>query len=113
MSVVEVYLQGNQMIARATWQTESVAGSGDYNTLTDPTVVTFTARRRTPAGTLEAAISYVFGVASEVTKASTGIFELKFVPAPGRWYIHAQGTGAAYGSERAVFEIDESEALAA
>lgn len=113
MAGVEVYVEGNKIIVRATWETESVPASGDYDTATDPTTVTFTARRRTPAGTLEAATSYVFGVASEVTKVSTGIYEFAFVPEPGRWDVHAQGTDAAHGSARVTFEIDESDALAA
>lgn len=110
---VEQFLRGNKMIVRATWETESVPASGNYNTPTDPTTVVFTARQRNAAGAWQTATAYTFGVAAEVTKVSTGVFEFAFVPAPGRWAVHAQGTGTAEGSGRVTFEIDESEALAA
>lgn len=110
---VETFLRGNKLITRATWKTESVPASGDYNTLTDPTSVTFTARQRNAAGAWQVATAYVFGVAAQVTKVSVGIYELAITPAVGRWAIHAQGTGAAEGSARDTYEIDESEALAA
>lgn len=111
---VEVFLRGTKVIVRATWKTESVAASGNYDTPTDPTTVVFTARQRNAAGAWQAATAYTFGVASEVTKVSTGVFELALTsPAVGRWAVHAQGTGAAEGSGRVTFEIDESEALAA
>lgn len=110
---IEVYTQGNKIIVRATWEIESVPASGDYDTPTDPTTVTFTARRRTPDGALEAAEAFVFGADSEVSKISDGVFEFAHVPEPGRWYVHAQGTNAAHGAERVTYEIDESEALAA
>lgn len=113
MAGIETYVEGGKLIVRATWETESVPASGDYDTPTDPTTVTFTARRRTPQGVLEAATAYVFGTDAEVTKVSTGVYELAFVPEPGRWAVHAQGTDAAHGSARVTFEIDESEALAA
>lgn len=110
---IEVFLQGTKVIVRATWKTESVPASGDYNTLTDPTTITFSARRRKPDGSMEAKTDYVFGVASEITKVSTGTYEFAKALAVGRWYVHAQGTGVAEGSGRVSFEIDESEALAA
>lgn len=112
-ATIDVFTRGNKIIVRAEWRTESVAGSGTYDTLTDPTTITFTARQRTLAGLLQAAVAYVFGVAPEVTKVATGIYEFAHVPAPGRWYVHAQGTGAAQGAEKVTYEIDESEALAA
>lgn len=112
-ALVEQFLRGNKIIVRATWKTESVPASGNYNTVTDPTTVTFTARQRNAAGVWQAATAYVFGVAAEVTKVSTGVFELAITPAVGLWAVHAQGTGAAEGSGRVKFEIDESEALAA
>lgn len=113
-ATVEVFLRGNKIIVRATWKIESVPGSENYNTPTDPTTVVFTARQRNAAGVWQAATPYTFGSSSEVTKVSTGVFELSLTsPAVGRWAVHAQGTGAAHGSGRATFEIDESEALAA
>lgn len=112
-ALVEIFLRGNKIIVRATWKIESVPASGNYNTPADPTTVTFTARQRNAAGAWQVATAYVFGVAAEVTKASTGVFELATSPAVGRWAVHAQGTGAAEGSGRVTFEIDESEALAA
>ena len=108
MTTIEVFVRGNKIITRATWKTESVPASGNYDTLTDPTTVVFSARLRGAVKT-----DYTFGVASEVTKVSVGIYELTLVPAVGRWWVHAQGTGAAYGAGRVTFEIDESEALAA
>lgn len=107
MTDIEVFLRGNKIITRATWKTESVAASGNYDTLTDPTTVVFSARLRGATKT-----DYTYPSA-EVTKVSAGIFELALTPAVGRWYIHAQGTTAAQGSGRVTFEIDESEALAA
>lgn len=108
MPEIELFVRGNKIIARATWKTESVAGSKNYDTLSDPTTVTFTARKRGAAAT-----AYVYLTASEVTRVSLGIFELAFVPAAGHWWVHAQGTGTAQGAGRVTFEIDESEALAA
>lgn len=105
--------EGNKMITRASWRTESAPGSGDYDTLTDPTAVVFTARRRRPDGRFDPATDYEFGVDAEVTRVSVGVYEFAHVPAPGRWHIHAQGTGAAQGAERDTYEIDHSEALAA
>jgi hypothetical protein len=110
---IEVYTEGNKIIVRATWETESVPGSEEYDTPTDPTTVTFTARRRTPAGQWEDGEAYVFGTDGEVTKVSTGVFEFASVPDPGRWAVHAQGTGNAHGSDEIEFEIDASQALAA
>ena len=110
---IKVYTEGNRIIVRATWKTESVPGSQEYDTLTDPTTVTFTARRRNLAAKLGVATAYVFPTDPEVTKVSVGIFEFAHEPEPGRWYVHAQGTGAAQASEKIEYEIDASEALAA
>jgi hypothetical protein len=110
---IEIWLEGSQVKARATWLTESVPASLDYDTPTDPTTVTFTARQRKSDGTMEDATEYVYDTDSEVARIDDGVFELTIVPTPGRWYLHAQGTDAAYGSARATFEIDASEALAA
>lgn len=110
---IEVYTQGNRIIVRATWETESVPASGDYDTPTDPIPVAFTARRRSPAGQFEDATEYVFGTDAEVTRVSTGVFEFAHEPLPGRWFIHAQGGGPAYAAEKVEYEIDASEAIAA
>lgn len=108
MTSIEVFVQGTKVIVRASWRTESVPASGNYDTLTDPTTVTFTAKERSGTGT-----SYAFGVASEVTKVSVGIYEFAKALAPGRWYVHAQGTGTAEGAGRVEFDVDVSKALAA
>ncbi len=107
MVSVEVYLRGSKIIVRASWKIESVAASENYDTLADPTTVVFSARLGSAAKT-----DYTYPSA-EVTKVSVGIYELAFIPAVGRWYVHAQGTGTAYGAGRVTFQIDESEALAA
>lgn len=57
---------------------------------TDPTAVYF--RTRNPAGT-EA--SYQYGVASEVTKDSTGVYDFTYAyEISGEWHVRAVGTGA-------------------
>lgn len=114
MPSVEVYAQGSRIIVRVTWEVESVPGSLNYDTPTDPTTVVFTARRRTPDGALLAATTHTFGVGgSGVSKFATGVFEFTHEPDPGRWYVHAQGTGTAYGAADVEYEIDSSRALAA
>lgn len=114
MLSIEVYAQGSKIIVRVTWEIESVPGSLEYDTPTDPTTVVYTARQRTPAGALQAATTHTYGVGgSGVTKVSTGVFEFTHEPTPGRWYVHAQGTGTAHGGADVVYEIDESGALAA
>ena len=78
--------------------------------LTNPTATTFTARRRL-AGKLQTPTAYVMGTASEVTNPSIGILVLTFVPAEGTWYVHVQGTGAAYAAGEVSFVIEHAEAL--
>ena len=112
MPSIEVFDQGDKIIVRATWEIESVPGSQDYDTPTDPTTVTFTARRRNLEGRLEAATEYELAD-PEVVKISDGVFEFTHEPEPGKWYVHAQGTGAAHGAAKVEYELDESEALAA
>lgn len=106
-ATIEQWMEGTEANVRATFKTESVPGSGTFDTLTDPTTVTFTARRRGDTAT-----SYLYGTAPEVTRVSLGLFRLKFVPAQGTWAVHVQGTGAAYGAEEIEFVIAGSEALA-
>lgn len=109
---IDVYLRGNKIIVRATWKTEAVAGSEVYNTPTDPTTVFFKALRRLPDGTMAAATTHTYP-AADVVKLSTGVYEFSHSPLAGRWWIHAQGTGVAEGAAEAVYDIRESEALAA
>lgn len=109
---IEVFDEGDKIIVRATWKTESVAGSENYNTVTDPTTVVFTARRRLPDGTLAAATTHTYP-AADVVKISVGVYEFSHIPTPGKWFVHAQGTGTAHGAGRVEYEIDASEALAA
>lgn len=113
MTTVETFMQGSKMIVRVTFETESVPGSMEYDTLTDPSTVTFTARRRNPDGRYEEATAYVYGIDSEAQRVSQGVFEFAHEPDPGRWTVHVQGTGNAYGAVEATYEIEESEALAA
>lgn len=112
-ATVESFPQGTKMITRVTWEIESVAGSMVYDTPTDPSTVVFTARRRNLAGRLEDSTTYTFGVDSEVQKIDDGIFEFAHEPEPGKWYVDAQGTGAAHGAAVDEYEIDESVARAA
>lgn len=96
------YLEGNKVKVTATFKVPDENG-----VLTDPAAVTFTARARGAAKT-----AYVFGVASEVTKSSTGIYVFTFVPVIGHWWVHVQGTGAAYAAAELEFDIDDAKALA-
>lgn len=103
MPTLSVYTQGNEIVVRAEFRVPDDAG-----VLTDPSTVTFTARKRSDTGT-----AYEYGTDSEVTRSSAGIFLLTFIPGPGHWYVHVQGTGTAHAAEKIEFDIDESEALAA
>lgn len=112
MADIEVFDQGDKIIVRATFNTESIPGSENYNTPTDPTTVVFTARRRNSAGQMQPATTHTYPTA-DVVRIAPGVFEFSHVPDPGKWYVHAQGTGTAHGAGRVEYEIDESEALAA
>lgn len=98
-------MEGTKAVVRAEFRVPD-----DVGVLTDPTAVTFTARRRL-SGQLQTPTPYAFGTASEVTKVSTGIYELTFTPAEGTWYVHVQGTGAAYAAAEVTFVIEHAEAL--
>jgi hypothetical protein len=110
---VEVYVEGNKLITRATFKIESVAASGVYNTLANPATVTFTAKRRNLDGIVGAGTPYVVGTAPEATQISTGIYEFAHIPTPGRWWVHVQGVGTVHGAGKVVYDVAESEALAA
>lgn len=102
MADLEVRVEGNKRIVRATFRVPDDAG-----TLTDPSAVTFTARRRGDMPT-----PYVYLSDSEVTRVSLGIFELEIIPAEGTWAVHVQGTGTAYAAGEIEFIAAHSEALA-
>lgn len=103
MATLSVYTQGNEIVVRAEFRVPD-----DEGVLTDPSTVTFTARRRSDTAT-----PYLYLTDSEVTRTSAGIFLLTFLPTPGHWYVHCQGTGTAHAAEKIEFDIDASEALAA
>ena len=101
-SSLNVWMEGNQVVVHAEWRVPDATGI-----LTDPTTVVYTARRADDSPT-----AYTYGVATQVTRVSAGIFELRIVPASGVWRVHVQGTGAAYAAEEISFKIDKSGALA-
>lgn len=109
MTQIAARVEGNKWIITAEWRVPDEAGP-----LTDPTTVVFTATRLHQASSdgSDAATTYTYLVAAEVTRAAAGIFKLTFVPAAGRWAVHAQGTGAAYGAGEVEFTVSESKALA-
>lgn len=95
-------MEGSKMIVRAEFRVPNDAG-----VLTDPTTVTYTARKK--GGTPTA---YVYLTATEVTRVSVGIFEFTYTPAKGTWHVHVQGTGTAHAAGEVDFVIRDSEALA-
>jgi hypothetical protein len=99
---LEVLVEGNKRIVRASFRVPDGAG-----VLTDPTTVTFTARKRGAASE-----DYIFGTDSEVAKFATGVFDFTFAPAEGTWAIHAQGTGTAHAAGEVQFIVSRAEALA-
>lgn len=106
---IEVLVEGNQRVVRAEFRVPDASG-----TLTNPTTVTFTARKRRESGDKASAYAptaYVFGVASEVTNPSVGAFELRFAPAQGTWAVYVAGTGAAHAADEISFVVDRAEAL--
>jgi hypothetical protein len=98
---LEVRVEGNKRIVRATFRVPDDTGA-----LTDPSAVTYTARKR--GGTPTA---YVYLTAGEVTRVSQGIFELAFIPAEGTWDVHVQGTGTAYAAGEIAFVVERARAL--
>jgi hypothetical protein len=99
-------VEGNERVVRVSFRVPD-----DDGTLTDPTTVTFTARRRQGA-IIDDPVVYVYGTDDEVEKESTGIFVLTFVPTAGRWTVHAQGTGNCHAAAEIDFQVNESAALA-
>jgi hypothetical protein len=85
---MSIYYIGD--VARCTLTFRTVLPDGSQGAITDPTTVT--AKVRTPAG---AETSYVFGVASELVKDSTGIYHID-VPClvSGKYVVRGIGTGA-------------------
>ncbi|MCS7007854.1 MAG: hypothetical protein RMM28_10280 [Thermoleophilia bacterium] len=102
---MSVYMEGSRIGVQAEFRVPD-----DQGPLTDPTTVTFTARRRFQ-GVLQAPTSYVYGTDPEVTRPSTGTYKLTFTPAEGTWYVHVQGTGAAHAAAETSFVIEHAEAL--
>lgn len=76
--------------------------------LTNPSTVKFVTRN--PAGT---ETTYVFGVATEVTNPSTGIFKFAMPQLAashvGQWSIRVNGTGTVVTSDEATFEVLDTE----
>ncbi len=98
----DVWMEGNQLVVHGEWRVPDEAGP-----LTDPTTVVFTARRQDDPPT-----TYTYGTSLEVTRLSAGVYELRFIPAPGVWRVHVQGTGTAHAASEISFKIQNSGALA-
>ena len=110
-ALLEPQVEGNKWIITAEFRVPPGIGG----VLTNPTTVTFTARRRRELGDTASAYAptaYVMGVAPEVTNPSTGVFKLTFTPGQGAWSVHVQGTGAAHAASEIAFVVDRAEALA-
>ena len=75
--------------------------------LADPTGIKFVTR--TPAGS---ETSKVYGVDSEVTKLSTGIYQYAFgtiaASAEGVWHLRCNASGALVSAREATFEVVNS-----
>lgn len=75
--------------------------------LADPTTVKVVTRN--PSGTETA---YVYGVASELTKTATGIYQFTFpqftATQAGAWYIRWNGTGTVTASFEDTFTVRSS-----
>jgi hypothetical protein len=102
---LEVRVEGNKRIVRATFRVPDDTGA-----LTDPSAVTFTARRQL-GGVWQTPTPYVYLVAGEVTRASLGVFEFTFIPGEGTWAVHVQGTGTAYAAAEVEFIAGRAKAL--
>ena len=110
MAQLEVLVEGNKRIVRATFRVPDEDG-----VLTDPTDVIFTARRRREPGDQPSAYAptvYEFGTDPEATRESLGIFRLTLEPSEGTWAVHVQGTQAAHAAGEIAFVVDRAEALA-
>lgn len=110
---VEVRVEGNQRVVRAEFRVPDENG-----VLTDPTLTTFTARRRRELGDQPADYAptvYTFPASAEVTRTSgvpAGSFDFRFEPKQGTWSVYVKGTGAAHAAEEITFVVDRAEALA-
>lgn len=100
---VSSYVRGNEIVTRAEFRVPDEDG-----TLTDPTTITFTVKLQDRDST---ATAYVYGTDSEVTKASTGIYELSLTPGEGTWHVHVQGTGSVQAADETSFQIEHSMVL--
>ncbi len=98
----DVWMEGNQIVVHGEWRVPDAMGP-----LTDPAGVVFTTRRQD-----DPPVAYTYGSSPEVTRLSVGVYELRFVPAPGVWRVHVQGTGTAYAASEVSFRIAKSGALA-
>jgi hypothetical protein len=79
--------------------------------VTDPTAVTFRVKRPNAAVTESA---YVYGVDSQPTKVSTGVYRLRYDPAEaGLHRVRAEGTGACNADIESEFEVLPSQFTAA
>jgi len=113
VEVIDVIVEGNRRIIRATFRVPPKTGAK-----TDPTTITFTARRRKEKGDAAAAYapkSYTYLTDSEVQRTAgeaAGVFELSFVPAQGTWSVYVKGTGAAEAAGEVTFVVERAEALA-
>jgi hypothetical protein len=102
---LNVLVEGNKRIVRARFRVPDEDGP-----LTDPSTVTFTARRRGGAAT-----TYVWGTDPEVQRTPgqpVGSFDLEFQPGEGTWAVHVQGTGSAHAAGEISFVVARAEALA-
>ncbi len=118
MPDIEVLVEGNRRIVRARFLVPPETG-----VLTDPTAITFVARRRRESGDVPADYApttygpFTMGVlpTSEVSRTSgvpTGSFDFIFEPKQGTWAVYVKGTGAAHAAGEIAFVVDRAEALA-
>lgn len=115
---IEVLVEGNQRIVRAEFRVPDENG-----VLTDPTTLTFTARRRREIGDQPADYApQAFGPVtmgalptSEIKRTAAvpnGSFDFTFEPEQGAWSVYVKGTGSAHAAEEIAFVVDRAEALA-
>jgi hypothetical protein len=103
---LETWIQGNVAVTTARWIVPPETGTPQ-----DPTAVVFTVRENEAlAGT-----EYEYGVDGEVerdTDADGPFYTLTLQhPTPGRFHVHAQGSGDAEGAGKTSYIIEASEAL--
>lgn len=73
-------------------------------TLTDPTTVTFIVDPPTEPPT-----TYVYGTDPEVTKLSTGRYQVKFVvPVGGTWRVRGEGTDACQTAKEISISVENT-----